>query len=66
MFSLVITLRETNVATQIQESVEYKEFLIVRHILCAKCTYLLCIDLLLTSTSKGANALQLLRHAYNS
>ena len=32
---------------KIQVSVEYKEFFIVRHILCAKCTYLICIDLVL-------------------
>jgi hypothetical protein len=46
MFSLVIALRETLMFQhKTQDSVEYKEFLIVRHILCVKCTYLICIDL---------------------
>jgi len=48
MFSLVITLRATLMFQhKIQESGEYKEFLIVRHILYVKSTYLICIDLLL-------------------
>jgi len=49
MFTLVMALRETSMFQhKIQESVEYKAFFfIVRHILCVKSTYLICIDLLL-------------------
>jgi hypothetical protein len=47
MFSLLIALRETLMFQhKIQESVEYKEFFIIRRILCVKCIYLTCTDLL--------------------
>ena len=45
VFTCYSTEGDFNVSTQ--NTVEYKEFFIFRHILCAKCNYLICIDLLL-------------------